>query len=1435
MSEQAIYWTVLPNGRNMQTNRPRLSLFVTPKLTPSTQNTGEPTLSQFRDFLDWPSKVNARLPLSAQNQGQPAKHASLLIRGGGNPTFELRRVSNDYENDSYASTMWTSLFNERTTVKAPSSPAARTIRSYPVAPASNHLKRHYLKMLELTAQSGLPLATTELSCPRAPLPQVEDLRKLDTLAEVAIYQPAHAFYPVVAQPTPTPITGRVRGTDDVERRITRSLRRLAQHPTVRLTQDAIDEVVRVETRIASQPNTPDLALTDQTNDDSALSSYVQMLLTHRRRTRARTGTPVPAPILPPCEFHSYLSLLGAYPWLLRRLCLVLDFEVLGDIASFPRAGCVKIVLPEPNSSDSTPWTAFTWDAGSNTFEPTPADPNYIRERMLNLADGNLYSVERLDVEGGAIKTIHFQDALDRASTHNTADTPPQMAPPSLRSAGFSVVQKARGARLARQVNAFACACHDVPADEMVFCAEHLARGLRIDVWDKVSGKWHSLCERRGSYVFEHWNSGTNAKKTFTPAREPEGFITATLTKPTGEPSTDSQSPEDDHLHEALFRWEGWSLSAPRPGKGLATSSSSALKQQQCDLGINIKFRATPGSLPALRLRGDYQYKFRARVVDLAGNSLDLNEVTDDKSYAIPPGDPISYRRFEPIPAPTVILTERLNPNDSRSEMVNRLVVRAGVQDTLRCQRLIVPPKGTGLLAEISGNLDQSASGTARPRPDAYSLLTQYDSNFDVDENPDDPTDPNYSRNPIYTPYQYRHGKTPDRTFQLPYLADPSSYGATVSFHDSFDNEIPYKDLFDNLKPVNGGNPFSFFYDENQWPDVRPFLIRLVGESDRPRCAWDFTLDGRVLTVALPPAQILKLRLSSNPSADRQGTRSEQQSTTTHGLVEWLEETRDLRDKSVPHFTNDEYDYLTSAIHSGKHTFVTPDVELTLVHAVDKPLITPAFTAKFWVARSIGSPLADLKDDFIVVDGRSTVKLDVLAHWTEPVDDTTKPDWGTVDRDVHVCEIPVCYGDVGVPLQYSQDLSPSGTKYRRIHYRLSASSRFREYFKMSADPKSFTVEGPEVVIEVLNTARPDLVKAPYIIPTFEWHKEVKSDGSATTSVRRGGGLRVYFEREWFSTGEGELLGVVLCPSQILEDCTNAQAARAQSKSRNAKDLPDPDEAKKPYVTQWGSDPIWSTASLPDLPGQEHFRNVREFRRGLSLAELPDSPNDPNVVQHRFSVAAFDVHYDKTQRLWFSDIEMETGRSYYPFVRLALVRYQPHSVFDLSGQSCHLSQVVLADFAQLAPDRWATVSRTAEDSSVFHMTVYGVTPSSPTQSGGHQNGASTPTVVTVSLEHAMPLFHDRDEDLSWVACGTGSLANVQPCSDGDPNEIPLPLKSFHDGVSLWSSEFRLPSDWKRNKYRVVIREYELLSADGDDRRNIDRTSIKKRMVYADVLQI
>src|SRR5262249_20085151 len=125
---------------------------------------------------------------------------------------------------------------------------------------------------------------------------------------------------------------------------------------------------------------------------------------------------------------------------------------------------------------------------------------------------------------------------------------------------------------------------------------------------------------------------------------------------------------------------------------------------------------------------------------------------------------------------------------------------------------------------------------------------------------------------------------------------------------------------------------------------------------------------------------------------------------------------------------------------------------------------------------------------------------------------------------------------------------------------------------------FSRTSKPVVVDVPASARPLAPAVVYVLPTFGWQRQ--SDTNLKRSVRFGGGLRVYLERPWFSSGEGELLGVALW-----------------SYANGALDR----EKFKPFITQWGMDPIWSSQLLGGVPGTFHLSGGSQQEAALSLEE------------------------------------------------------------------------------------------------------------------------------------------------------------------------------------------------------------------------------------------
>jgi hypothetical protein len=195
---------------------------------------------------------------------------------------------------------------------------------------------------------------------------------------------------------------------------------------------------------------------------------------------------------------------------------------------------------------------------------------------------------------------------------------------------------------------------------------------------------------------------------------------------------------------------------------------------------------------------------------------------------------------------------------------------------------------------------------------------------------------------------------------------------------------------------------------------------------------------------------------------------------------------------------------------------------------------------------------------------------------------------------------------------------------------------------------------------------------YIVPTFKW-----TDATTTQSLditRQGNGLRVWLERPWFSSGNGELLGVV-----IFRD------------DAHFTDIP---KHLVPLVTQWGRDPLWDTV-LPKKKTRVADFPARVADEIVSLREFEDhNPTNVRVIGHR-------VHWDEVRSLWYCDIELDPGQSYMPFVRLALVRYQPNAL-----SQAKISKVVQADFSQVLPRRRASFQR---NDAVVSFKLRGMVPS------------------------------------------------------------------------------------------------------------------------------
>ena len=113
--------------------------------------------------------------------------------------------------------------------------------------------------------------------------------------------------------------------------------------------------------------------------------------------------------------------------------------------------------------------------------------------------------------------------------------------------------------------------------------------------------------------------------------------------------------------------------------------------------------------------------------------------------------------------------------------------------------------------------------------------------------------------------------------------------------------------------------------------------------------------------------------------------------------------------------------------------------------------------------------------------------------------------------------------------------------------------------------------------------------------------------------------------------------------------------------------------------------------------EHFPARKETLKTMALLEMGRSRAQSS---YGVTVVGHELKFSAERDLWYADVEINAPVERFPFLRLGLVRFQPHS-----AQGCHVSRVDLPDPVQLLPRRTlvATTSGTARE--FLNLTVRG----------------------------------------------------------------------------------------------------------------------------------
>lgn len=1382
MTTHDLLAVVLPAGRAIGGGL-RANVFLTPRLG------GASELASFPDWLDWTRQVQT--------------HGIQVTLACGTRSVTVAADPSGLRPD-----VWSAVFTAHTIVDpVPVGQFVdRLVVSYPVRDAYAYLKWAYQIMAAATV---LPARQRILSSVLEGLSfRTDDRSTLD----IALSQLRVDMWKAQNPPAPPPTP------------------RAALTPAIAPVQsrEAID----------GAPST--------TSRPVAVRDMIERFALYHRLPPAPGRPPLPSTpeeLARLLDFHKALTALAAYPSLLPALGLVLpldlpeslcppspatsaaDYETVGVSAVTP--GWAWSVPPHLVG----PATAYVRDA--TTFAAAPATPVAdVPKRQYENADvaegfvaltADSFQLIGVELDGALLKAMSLADNLSLPGNAAAIDE----VLPSLRSSGISLIANARGERLLgaiRDNQAFESLLQ-AGGTARPLNARDVVRGYRLDVWSARAGTWRSLHRRDGTYRFGQ------AGEVVVQTQDEEGFTQLAVAQPADDPTRKSdavataagvpQPSTDLYVHERMARWNGWALSASRPGQPLnrssdpaqATASDPTAGAPATPFKMTTAFAAHPGSLPQLRF-GD-RYRVRARAVDIAGTSVTLSAHVDD-ALALPPrGATLPYLRYEPVGPPVVVLRTPPGPGGSHLHLVIRSRnadptldrVPTGESD----ERHIVPPRAPVQLVEHHGLLDDS-QGRLRADAATYALITARDrGEF-----------PSIGGAPI----------EPGDHLDLPYFPDPlarrAALGGLPNTNANADGAVIAGKLTYEVPPdvEAGRRPSSMTHVGfgTGWPERQAFRIRLVDGGGMP--AWD---DGtRVLTISIEKARSVAVPLSScvdSPDLDLLGVWNWTREFFEALDAEALQQSAGSGTQVVSHAK--EMALLTRMVLDGSHEMITPALKVVLTHAVQQPIGRPTWT-RLPIVYHPGSPVAaaSLTNSFapitawrsygshhavllggLTVHGASSASVDIDATWTEWVDDPDQPapakvpTAGHVERitlsslvggelpadgtgrrkvAVYVPEIDTLWfatsldalAGVTSPASVAAPIHQVGdTKHRQICYRTTASSRFQEYFKEPG--LEFTRRGDGVAVDVPSSARPMPPDVAYVVPIFGWERQESTN--VKTDVRFGNGLRVYLHRPWFSSGQDELLGVTLWPrSTPAPDDT----AREQAKH---------------VITQWGLDPTWTTGPLAAVPSKDDFPLAVRSAETLTLQESPQ----------QVDVSGHEVSFDADRRLWYCDIVVNNGATYQPFVRLALARFQPRSI-----QGVELSHVTLADFAQLTADRTAALSADPSDLTRARLVVGGVAPEGPTRS-----------LVSVRVERRVA---EVQSDLGWA---TAPLSEVRVIED-------LPVPSQPDSV-LWSGSIVFGSVPAPGMYRVVVRELELLEIDPPAAAASDGPEYDGRLVYASIL--
>jgi hypothetical protein len=1132
---------------------------------------------------------------------------------------------------------------------------------------------------------------------------------------------------------------------------------------------------------------------------------------------------------PPQEPSGYWT---AYAWRSQESFLPATLEQTGG-------GSAQGLAPEPHND------------GLLDLQATVSN-NTLRYQLINM-----------DASAGTMGFTTALHAL-ASQTFSPAVESTDFTPPQARTRGIALLDLSAAKKTVQRLGRFAGHLDADPGPKILHSEDlvvgfrpDVALATKEDVAhpDKEAARFRSLTRRiveTGEFALtEDWIKSYLDRDDGL-VRTPTHLVPSDITVPPVPPMTLIP-------HETIATWTGESI-AVRPR---APREGDVALDAVCDLALNFK-HDTPGAtarptdkLPPLRF--GHQYWFGARLVYINGSSIPFERAVElyarGNVLGATDGTAFPFKRYEPVGAPDVLIplsdpiVKLKDPAARPGEHALQLVVRTSKNNLSndKMHRYIVPIRAAFDVCELHGLYDQNKD----PMPEgAFTFLDRMpDGSFPMLKDP-------AGKGPAGKPKEsvratvLRFGST-----HVPktaaYYPDPWGRGCTFAFAQGASEPAHYSPQVSTEFWKKGGKP----------SEALPILLTLQAAPRRDPAQLGTLRVGHTLvgsvsqlriieaTVELSPAETVDLWIWCNPDGE--------QLAAEHWMVgraialaakEGENAGRDVRSMMLG------TDATPASTPMPIPSIAQPRV-LTLVHAVDRPLQNPTF--ELWDqpaaeivfnAIAVAEPSKNGWEQYIGahtsqdirlwlseesastfffagsvnIDRASTSDLRCEVRWLEfdegasfPRDRKTgkysfheRPETKVLFQVSGISANVKTFGD-SLDLLFDEDSKPRMLTYkfptaraRRLQLRLVATSRFTAFFPVNGrrdaddlgvyETHSSPMSSSPYEFWVLNTVRPDTPVADFWSPPiYDFDGKWSADGRTYLATSSAVAYRIWHPAGFYSSGEGTTLGV---------SCLTEAGARAYAQMR-----PDPNEIMEKvlgpleqYVTRWGTDPYVVSGGLEDNIGIDRFANYEFFHPSVPV--LLSSPTGGPAAEGLIDVVAYKPQFDADVGKWFFDVAIDPGDAYFPWVRLKLVRFQPHSIY---GHQISLPQ---QKWVRVPPKRHIRVefakNRTllVEVSGVAYLQAGGDPMLTPTQ----QALANAPS-LWVLIQEAVDEggFEIEHHEIKWKPCldqhGQKMLVEVRPEAKG--KEV------------VWVTQFELPEKGEPTRFGLHLQETQYMAADGD----------------------